>query len=256
MAFKVVPLTERPELEPQLWADDLMASWPEFMLNDPVANLYFDSARFKRYYDFMLVGYDETDPNRVLARAFSVPFRLGDDLGRTELPDGGWDTVVRWADQDYLLGRQPNTVSALEITLHFSVKGQGLSAQMVQAMLDNTRRLGFNDLVAPVRPSHKHLEPTTPINDYAHRQREDGLLFDPWLRVHTRVGGVIVKVAPHSMVVAATLGSWQAWTGLPFDQNGSYVVPQALVPLHVSLEQDNAVYVEPNVWVRHRLDSE
>ena len=28
----------------------------------------------------------------------------------------------------------------------------------------------------------------------------------------------------------------------------------ALSPVHVSLEQDHAVYVEPNLWVRHPLD--
>jgi hypothetical protein len=30
-------------------------------------------------------------------------------------------------------------------------------------------------------------------------------------------------------------------------------VPFALNPVHVSVEQDHAVYVEPNVWVHHDL---
>jgi hypothetical protein len=30
-------------------------------------------------------------------------------------------------------------------------------------------------------------------------------------------------------------------------------VPGALRPIHVSLEQDHAVYVEPNIWLHHRV---
>ena len=253
MSLVIVPLSEQPELEPFLWEDELMSSWPEFMLNDPISNLYYDEARFERYYDFMLVAYDDSSPEHILARAFSVPFCLGDEYERKGLPDGGWDSVVRWADQDFLLKRKPNAISALEITISLRAKGQGLSGQMVRAMCNNAKRLGFNDLLAPVRPSQKHLEPNTAIEDYALGVREDGLPTDPWLRVHMRAGGKIIKIAPYSMVVANTLESWRNWTGLPFDQSGTCIVPQALVPVHVSVEQNHAVYVEPNVWVHHRL---
>ncbi len=237
-----------------MWNEDLTASWADFMLEDPLANLYFAEGRTARFADFALVAYDDAAPDRVLGRAFSVPFCLGEDFGRTALPDGGWDTVVRWADQDHFLGREPNAVSALEITLHPQAQGRGLSVEMVRALRANAERLGFGDLFAPVRPSHKHFEPHTPFDDYVHRLRDDDLPADPWLRVHARVGGTVVKVAPHSMVVAGSLQAWRAWTNLPFDRNGPCVVPQALVPVHVSLEQDHAVYVEPNVWIHHRLN--
>jgi hypothetical protein len=36
-----------------------------------------------------------------------------------------------------------------------------------------------------------------------------------------------------------------------FDRSGEQSVAGALVPVVVSLEQDYAVYVEPNLWVRH-----
>jgi hypothetical protein len=56
------------------------------------------------------------------------------------------------------------------------------------------------------------------------------------------------------MTIAGTIPEWREWTGLPFDQSGPTIVPGALTPIHVSLEQDHAVYVEPNLWVRHPLD--
>ena len=47
--------------------------------------------------------------------------------------------------------------------------------------------------------------------------------------------------------------SHRAWTGLPFDRTGEVIVPGVLVPAHFKAEHDHAVYVEPNVWVRHEL---
>lgn len=253
MALIIKPLNEVPELEPLLWDDRLMASWPEFMLNDPIANLYFGNKRLDRFHAYILVAYDDETPERLLARAFSIPFCLGEEYYRDELPDGGWDSVVRWGDQDAFLGRTPNAVSALEITIASEAQRQGLSGKLVAALRDNAKRLGFHDLYAPVRPNQKHLEPETPIDEYAYRVREDGLPVDAWLRVHARLGGEIVKVSPHAMTIANTLDAWRSWTGLPFDQSGPCIVPQALVPVHVAVEHNYAVYVEPNVWVRHRL---
>jgi len=223
------------------------------MFEDPVANLYFGEGRFDRFREFVLIAFDAAEPEVVLGRGCSVPFRLDEVIYRSQLPDGGWDTVVRWADQDYALGRKPNAVSALEITLRSTIKGKGFSQLMVAAMKANAARLGFRDLYAPVRPSHKHLEPRTPIDEYARRVRADDLPSDPWLRVHIRLGGEIIKTAPFSMTVPGTLAVWRDWTGLPFDQSGEIDIPGGLVPVHVSVEQNHAVYVEPNIWVRHRL---
>jgi hypothetical protein len=88
-----------------------------------------------------------------------------------------------------------------------------------------------------------------PIAYYIARRRPDGLPFDPWLRVHERLGAHIVKIAPTSMTISGTLAGWRDWTGLPCD----VVVPGALVTVHASVEQDHAVYVEPNVWMQHPL---
>jgi len=132
-------------------------------------------------------------------------------------------------------------------------RGRGLSQLMLAAMCDNTRARGFADLYAPLRPTDKHLEPLTPFADYVARLRPDGMPYDSWLRAHVRIGAHIVRIAPFSMVIAGTLAEWTAWTGMAFDKSGPTIVPGALSPVHVSLEQDHAVYVEPNLWLHHRL---
>ena len=124
---------------------------------------------------------------------------------------------------------------------------------MLAALRDNAHRLGFADLYAPLRPTDKHREPLTPFADYVTRCREDRRPYDSWVRTHLRLGARIVKVAPCSMVIAGTLAEWREWTGSRFARNGPAVVPGALSPIHVSLDQDHAVYVEPNLWVRHPL---
>jgi hypothetical protein len=88
---------------------------------------------------------------------------------------------------------------------------------------------------------------------YVEWRRNDGLLFDPWLRTHERAGASVVRVAPRSMRIAGTVENWEGWTGLPFPETGTYVVPGALVPVEIDVERDEGVYVEPNVWMHHRL---
>jgi hypothetical protein len=110
---------------------------------------------------------------------------------------------------------------------------------------------GFGAVFAPVRPNQKHLQPRTPMRDYVNTVRADGLPVDAWLRTHLRAGGKFVKIAPYSMTIVGGLADWSLWTGMPFDRSGELVVAGALSPVMVSLEQDCAVYIEPNVWVQH-----
>ncbi len=161
--------------------------------------------------------------------------------------------MIRWADADWRARRRATVVSALEIIVLGPYRGRGVSQLMLKALIANTWARGFGDLYAPVRPSDKHREPRTPFADYVARQRSDGLPHDSWLRTHIRAGGRIVKIAPCSMVIAGTLAEWSHWTGLTFTQSGMVEVPGALSPIAVSCEQDHAVYVEPNIWVHHRV---
>ncbi|MFI2736968.1 N-acetyltransferase [Streptomyces sp. NPDC018711] len=248
MDIHVTTLAERPELEGAMWS--MKDLWPEFMLYDPVG--WANMGRIVREFpEYVLVATDAG--GAVVARGFSVPFRL-DAEGRGELPARGWDEVLNWAFSDLRHGREADTVSAIEITVDIGHLGKGLSHTMLAAMRENAGRLGFAELVAPVRPNGKHLEAEASIHEYAFRTREaDGLPHDPWLRVHVRAGGVIEAVAPASMTVSGSVEQWREWTGLPFDTDGPVEVEGALVPVHCEATRGYAVYVEPNVWVRHRV---
>ena len=244
----VTTLAERPDLRGKVFAPEIQSAMPECMRHDPTAALYYGDGMLERYREFGLVAVDPSEPDRPVARAFCVPFVL-----RDELPDDGWDAVIRWGHQDQSAGRRPNAVSALEIMVAPPLQGRGVSRRMLGAMRENARRLGFTDLYAPLRPTGKDREPETPFVEYAARRRGDGQPYDPWVRTHVRAGARIVKVAPRSMVIAGTIAEWAAWTGTRFTASGPAIVPGALSLVHVSLDQDHAVYVEPNLWVRHPL---
>jgi GNAT superfamily N-acetyltransferase len=248
--LQIQTLLERPDFEANFFPAALSAQWPKFSQNDPIAELFYGDGYLEQYREFVLVASEIHQPQKMVARACSVPFLWN----LPDLPEGGWDAVVMQANDTVTNKRSPNAVSALEITVHPDHQGTGLSKTMLIALRDNARRLGFEHLYAPVRPSHKHLEPLTPMAEYSARVREDGLPSDPWLRTHVRIGGRILSVAPHSMTISATLERWREWTGLPFKVSGAVIVAGALAPVLVSLEHNIAVYVEPNVWVHHSLD--
>ena len=249
MDLTFVNLVERPDLDDAMWS--LVGSWPRFMLQDPVGSLFFgrQSAWFPAH---QVVALDPS--GAVVARLLSAPFRW--DGRDEELPARGWDEVLEGA---YAIagtdapGAGTPTVSLLEARIEPGHQGQGLSGPLLRAGLDNAHRLGVTDVVAPVRPTRKWIEPRTPIEAYARRTRSDGLPVDPWLRTHVRAGGRVVRVCPLSMTIPGTLAEWREWTGLPLAESGPVDLAEALVPLHVSVEQDHAVYVEPNVWVHHRV---
>lgn len=95
----------------------------------------------------------------------------------------------------------------MEIAIEPRLQGAGLSGRLVAALHDNAR-LGFAEMVAPVRPNGK-TDIDEPMADYACRTRADGLPAGP-----VRIEG-------------------------------------ALAPVMCDAEHGTAVYVEPNVWVRH-----
>jgi GNAT superfamily N-acetyltransferase len=244
--LSIVTVAERPDLAQRIF--DVPDNWPPFMLEDPIGGVYYGKLP-TAFPEFQLVAIDDADVP--MAKLHTIPFRWEGD--EDALPDRGWEAILQQGFDDQAAGREPNAVSFLEALISPELRGQGLSRELVKAGRANAQRHGVADVVAPVRPAGKAHEPRTPMTEYAARVRDDGLPFDPWLRVHVRLGARIVKVCPLSMVIPGTLAQWREWTGLPLESSGDVEVDGALVPVQVSVEHGYAVYAEPNVWVHHKL---
>lgn len=228
------------------------ASWHEFMMHDSVANENWHEL-FDRFGEFQFALYDIKE-SRMAAMANSLPFYW--DRSVEELPEGGWDWVFLKAVDDHEQGRIPNIQSAIQIAIHPDYQGQGLSTTMVRTMRGIAGSKGFENLVAPVRPNQKSSYPLTSIDDYIRWINDEGLPFDAWLRVHARAGARILKPCHEAMTIRGSRMEWEQWTGLKFPQSGPYVIPGALNPMHMNVEKDEGIYVEPNVWMVHRAQDQ
>jgi len=246
--LNIFTYAERPELPDSVWAAIKQRVWPEFMFHDPVAgrlwgNLQHDFAE----YQFVLLDADAAD--RPVAVAHTLPLHWDG-----ELPDDGWDAVFEKAVADRRAGMRPNLLSAIEASIAPEYQGRGVSGRVLAHMRTIAARRGFGSLVAPVRPTWKSRYPLTPMDRYVTWTHDaSGAPFDPWLRAHWRLGARIEKVASRSMTIPGTVEQWEAWAGMRFPESGEYVVPGAVSPVRIDRERGAGVYVEANVWMRHRI---
>jgi GNAT superfamily N-acetyltransferase len=240
-------ISDRPDLWRPVTSVNVSV-WPEFMLNFPVANDNWHHLATE-FAAFQLVLLDEA--GEVVGGANSAPLPWdGTDEG---LP-AGWDDQLLRSVAAIGSGEPAGALGALQITVRPDAQGRGVSGLMLSAMRANARAHGLPALIACVRPNHKERYPLTPIERYARWTRADGLPFDPWIRVHVRAGGRIVRPSPASMTLRASVAEWAEWTGLSFPESGAYLPTGAAAPVEVDVEAGEGVYRDPNVWVVHRVD--
>jgi hypothetical protein len=244
----LVTAAERPEL-----TDDMLrlgaSPWPEFLNHDPVVSGLWRSI-YELAPDFQLALLDE-QTNALAAIGNCIPIRW--DGEAETLPDRGIDAVLEDGVACLRDHATPSAASALMIVVSRGRLGQGLSERAIRAMAEVVGRHGLFDLVAPVRPTDKHHYPLISMERYIRWRREDGLPFDPWIRVHKRVGGEILGCASAAMRVTGSIAEWERWTGMAMPDSGAYVVPGALVPVELDRERDLGEYLEPACWMRHRV---
>lgn len=170
------------------------------------------------------------------------------------LPDG-IDGLIERSFRQREEGEAPTTLSALQIAILPEHQSKGLSRVMVEAMAGIAAEHGLGDLIAPVRPSWKERYPLTPIDRYVRWTRDDGMPFDPWIRVHHRLGGEILRPEPRSLRITGSVAEWEEWTEMRFPEGGEYVFPHGLAPVLIERDADLGTYFEPNVWMRHTVGS-
>lgn len=245
MKIESVTLAERPDLIDE--QDRLMAQeWPDFVIEGDGGHGWVELFRDFREYQFVLLEEGE-----IVAIGNTIPLNLDRDVA--DLPAEGWDWALRKGHADRKDGVAPDTICALSATVVSEHRGKGLAPELLNQMKRIGRAEGLGRLIAPVRPTRKSAYPLIPMSAYAKWIRHDGEPFDPWLRVHLRAGGRIVRIASRSMSIGGSVAQWGRWTGLEFPGNGEYIIPGGLVPLAVDLDEGRGEYLEPNVWVVHDL---
>jgi GNAT superfamily N-acetyltransferase len=214
---------------------DVLNTFPTFMNHNAMGWRYWGRL-YDEFPDFQLALVDSAE---LVAEVHALPVHVDADLPR------GWDEAF---ERGMELG-DGNVLSLLAISVLPDRRGGGIATTMIAAARAAAAAAGLSAVIAPVRPTLKERYPLIPIEEYVAWRRDDGSHFDPWLRVHERVGGEIVRPAPESMLIEAPVTDWEEWTQMRFPADGTYVVPGMLAPLEV--RGGVGVHVEPNVWVRH-----
>lgn len=242
-----VTVEERPDLRGPIGR--LGASvWPEFMLHDAVVD-----ANWHHLWDAFAStqGCLLDERGEMVAVLHSAPLAWdGTDDG---LPDG-WDDQLLRSVASLAAGAPPaDTLGALMIAVRGDRQGSGYAGVMLSALRALAWERGHRALIACVRPTGKAPYALIPIEQYAHWTRDDGLPLDPWIRLHVRLGGRVVRGVPRSMTMRGTPAEWREWTGLAMPGSGDYLPAGAAAPVHLDVDADEGVYFDPNVWVVHDL---
>jgi len=249
--MRVFTLAQRPDLNVEFEKFDERL-WPQFMLHGDMS----DPEEYSVFDEFQFLYLDESD--QIIAGGQTIPFHWS---GVTEELPESLNAVMQNALASRKAGvstssplkSRANYLCAVAALVDETARGRGMSRTILLEMKELARRNGMFGVVAPVRATLKPQHPETSIDKYADWRREDGQLYDPWLRVHEQVGGERLGIAPRAFSVSASVADWQRWTGVAFEHSGAYVIPQALVPIEINLESDTGTYVEPSVWYLHSL---
>lgn len=234
--IELVRYADRPDLRER--RTDELSDFPEYMKHNAMSWRYWR----RLYDDFPAFQLAAVDGDELIGEvhALSLPVQDG------ELPVG-WDEAFGRGME----AGGGNVVSLLAISVTPERRGQGVPQLLIGAIRRTAAETGHESVIAPVRPTLKERYPLILIEHYVGWRRADGSHFDPWLRTHERLGGTIVAPAPRSMLIEAPVADWQEWTGMPFPEDGTYVVPGMLAPLEV--RGGVGTHTEPNVWVRHEV---
>jgi len=238
----VVTAGERPDLweEATTTFDDV---WPEYNGHGDVSGRYF-GALVPRFAHLQVLVWDE-GTERVVARGRTIPFTWDGNPRRPSCRHRrpGSSRPGRAGPTNRALGARGRSGHRPAGTRDQQRRHRRHGRRGTQSWVGAARGPGATELEGPL--------PLIPIEDYATWVREDGLPFDPWMRVHVRLGGELLRPEPHSMQITGSVAEWQSWTGMEFPADGQYVFPRGLAPLDV--RDGVGHYWEPNVWILHHI---
>lgn len=244
MNYQVHTLKERPDLNEQSIQLNNDA-WPKFMHYGDVHHFH---TLFSTFTDFQILLCNP--PNKVVASGFTVPLIWDGTL--EHLPSTIEDIILR-ALNVVKTHQTPTTLFAISAIVSKSNQGQGLSSAILREMKSLAKKHKLTNVIIPIRPTWKERYPLTSIKRYAQWTRSDGAPFDPWLRVHWRLGAEQIQVAQSTLTVSGTVSEWETWTRMKFFDSGQYIVPGTLQPVTIDRERNEGIYEDPNIWMKHPI---
>lgn len=230
--------------------DELIAQvWPNYFLTPSDIEIpeLFDTAERENYQNnHLMIGIRDSSTNQLQACVSLIALHCE---SFTQLSDDGW----RWAYRQAHLSLSANTIALQQVTVLPGFRGHNFSEYLIQLAKKLAHSFNINHMIVPVRPVIKHQYPTMPMESFIERI-VSGELSDPWLNRHSLEGASMLNICARSIVINASIRWWEQQLNLSLNRTGEEVIPFAITPLKVNIDNQVALYEEPNIWYYYSLE--
>jgi hypothetical protein len=241
--MRFLHLSELEEPQVLQYRSAIAAAFPAITQHSDIIKNYWE--RIENYFPeqqvFMLDASDD-----ILGFINTIPFSWEKNLD--QLPDEGWDWMVRKGISDYDKQIKPNCLGGLQVIIPKEHQGKGYSKRIISRLKEHVSTSSFQYFVIPIRPTFKNRHPEIKMADYLHL-RENDKIYDPWIRTHLDSGAKIIKVCPRSMEIAGDLSFWKTVVQSTIEKSGFYQAEGALNPVEIIVEKNYGIYLEENIWI-------
>lgn len=170
-----------------------------------------------------------------------------------------WDDVAggEVAGSDYTATYVPtgNTLCLMSMNVDPIIQGERLAPKLLEGMRDVAKELGVQHLISSFRPSgfgdYKLRHGQISFEEYCRLTREDGEPLDPWLRSTSRLRMQPLRIEEQSMKVTVPLDTFQEYQQSYNPHKWKEVTEGRWECGETgtwTVQRDQAVYVEPNLW--------
>ena len=218
-------------------------AFPAIINESEIIQTYWD--RIESYFpDHQLFAIDKN--GSLIGFANAIPCHWDQPI--KNLPQEGWDWLVKKGITDHEQGIAANLVGGLQIIITKHNLGKGYSKLMIAKLKELKNKYKYDHLAIPIRPTFKHKHPEMKMSEYLKLQK-DGQVYDPWIRTHLKCGAAIIKVCENSMNFKGDIAFWESLMNQKIKSSGTYTLEGALNQIIINLEENTGEYREENIWV-------
>lgn len=227
------------------YKSSVYSSFPKVIFQSEVVKHCWPSIE-KYFPEFQLFLVDDNE--RLIGFINTMPIFW--DRPIDDLPDDGWDWLVKKGIVGFENGIKPNCLGGLQIIVAKDQLGKGYSKILIAEGKKLMERFGFENFIIPIRPTFKSKYPEMKMDDYINFKPE-GKTYDPWIRTHLSSGAEIIKVCYNAMNITGDISYWEDLMSQKIIKTGNYIVDGALNPVRMNLENDIGEYREANIWINY-----
>jgi len=242
---KFLTLSQLNEFQLAQYNQAIIEAFPYIISQSDIILRYWN--RLEDYYpqfQFYLLASD----GELIGFMNTIPFHFSRPVD--ELPDQGWDWMLRQGIKDYENHQQTNYLGGLQVIVRKKFQGQGFSKQLLTYAKHVMKSSNLENLIIPIRPTKKHEFPWMSMDDYLNYKEEDAL-YDPWIKTHLKNGAKVIKICQKSMSITGDVSFWEKILNQKLVRSGEYLLAGALSPITINLESDSGAYIEANIWIRY-----